>query len=280
MKRNEIYFVYQNSICHSSGYFLLGLLYQNGRPRDWDFNHTRLISRTWNSGIFPVQCLVSKLRLPYAPVWQEVIRVIVPQFHKLKWAGPCGALEYRSFLCSLFLVLGYILHSASLTSLESQRTGSNSYWSENGGDTETEEDESNGGTTLGQGPCSYSRNMHNNVFEFCRTGGPTQVEDGNFRLSSKFLEHHPVASPPTNLKKVTHPAVLTPNVAFRFWGLVMTILLGLLFCPVYFISDGVQQFQVKLLFLWGWMLVSGTEYLDLDQVERDFCSARQAYIYA
>ena len=26
------------------------------------------------------------------------------------------------------------------------------------------------------------------------------------------------------------------------------------------------------------MLVSGTEYFDLDQVERDFCSARQAHM--
>ena len=41
-------------------------------------------SRTWNSGILPIQGLVSKLRLPYAPFWQKVIRVIVPQFHKLK----------------------------------------------------------------------------------------------------------------------------------------------------------------------------------------------------
>ena len=28
------------------------------------------------------------------------------------------------------------------------------------------------------------------------------------------------------------------------------------------------------------MLVSGKNYLDLDQVERDFCSARQAYAQA
>ena len=36
----------------------------------------------------------------------------------------------------------------------------------------------------------------------------------------------------------------------------------------------------KLLLLQGWMLVSGKKYLDLDQVERDFCSARQAYAHA
>ena len=45
---------------------LLILLHQNGRPRDWDFNHTGLISRTWNSEILPILCLFSKLRQSYA----------------------------------------------------------------------------------------------------------------------------------------------------------------------------------------------------------------------
>ena len=36
-------------------------------------------------------------------------------------------------------------------------------------------------------------------------GPPTQVEDGNLRLSPRFLVHHPVTSPPTNQKKATHP---------------------------------------------------------------------------
>ena len=81
------------------------------------------------------------------------------------------------------------------------------------------------------------RNMHNNVFEFYITGAPTQVEDGNFRLNTRFLEHSSVASPPTNpkkKKKLTNPAALTPNVASCFWGPVMTILLGLLFGPFLF----------------------------------------------
>ena len=47
------------------------------------------------------------------------------------------------------------------------------------------------------------------------TRAPTQVGDGNFRLSTRFLEHHPLTSPPTNQKKVTHPAVLTPNFAYK-----------------------------------------------------------------
>ena len=86
----------------------------------------------------------------------------------------------------------------------------------------------------------------------------------NFRLNTRFLEHPSVASPPTNQKKVTHPAALTPNLVFSFWAPVMTILLALLFTPVCFISDRDQQFPIKLLFLQGGMLVSGTEYLNLD----------------
>ena len=58
---------------------LIGMLHQNGRPRDWDFNPTRLRSRTWKSGILPIQCLFSKLRQSYAPFRQEVITVIVAQ---------------------------------------------------------------------------------------------------------------------------------------------------------------------------------------------------------
>ena len=62
---------------------------------------------------------------------------------------------------------------------------------------------------------------------FYRTGAPTQVEDGNFRLNTRFLEHSSVASPPANQKqKVTNPAALTPNVASCFWGPVMTIRLS------------------------------------------------------
>ena len=83
------------------------------------------------------------------------------------------------------------------------------------------------------------RNMHNNVFEFFyRTGAPTQVEDGDFRLNTRFLEHSSVASPPANQKrekkKVTNPAALTLNVASCFWEPVMTILLGFLFGPCVF----------------------------------------------
>ena len=60
----------------------------------------------------------------------------------------------------------------------------------------------------------------------------------------------------------------------------MTILLGLLLAPVYFFSERHQQFQTKLLLLQEWKLVSDMEHRNLDQVERDFYSARQAYTQA
>ena len=60
----------------------------------------------------------------------------------------------------------------------------------------------------------------------------------------------------------------------------MTILLGFLFGPFYFISERSQQFQTKLLLLQERKLVSDMEHPNLDQVERDFCSARQAYAQA
>ena len=83
------------------------------------------------------------------------------------------------------------------------------------------------------------------------------------KAEHRFLEHQPVAS--------LHPAVLTSNFAFIFWGPVMSILLGFLMTPVCFISDGVQQFQAKSLLLPVWKpILSVKKYLNLDQVERDF----------
>ena len=76
---------------------------------------------------------------------------------------------------------------------------------------------------MGQGPGSSLREL---LSSFVRTKAPIQVKDGNFRLNLstwtpdwsepedwglRFLEHHPVTSPPMNQKKVTHPAALTPN---------------------------------------------------------------------
>ena len=63
------------------------------------------------------------------------------------------------------------------------------------------------------------------------------MEDGNFRLNTRFLEHSSIASLANNQrkeKKVTNPAALTPNVASCFWGPVMIIQSGLMFGPFLF----------------------------------------------
>ena len=62
--------------------------------------------------------------------------------------------------------------------------------------------------------------MHKNVFEFFyRTGAPTQVDDGNFRLNTRFLELSSVASPPTKKKKKSHrPCSPHPKCCLLFLG--------------------------------------------------------------
>ena len=59
--------------------------------------------------------------------------------------------------------------------------------------------------TTFQSPGSCSWNMHSKIPFSSSTGtkAPTQVEDGDFRLSLRFLEHCPVTSPPTNQKKAS-----------------------------------------------------------------------------
>ena len=92
--------------------------------------------------------------------------------------------------------------------------------------------------------------------------------------------HHPVTSPPTNQKEVTHRAALTPDFAFLFWAWWWPSCWTSRLAPVCFISNRLQEFQAKLLLPRGWMLVLGTEYLDLDQLERDFYSTRQDYAHS
>lgn len=59
---------------------------------------------------------------------------------------------------------------------------------------------------INQRPGSSTRDIRNYIFDpLAGTKASNQVEDGNFSLSTTFLEHHPAISPPTNQKKVTHP---------------------------------------------------------------------------
>ena len=89
------------------------------------------------------------------------------------------------------------------------------------------QEQSNGDAAFRWCPGSSSRSTHN-IFDFAyRISIHTQVENGNFRPSIRFLEHHSVTSPPTNQKKVTHPKFCLP-----FPDSVMKIMLGFLFGPV------------------------------------------------
>ena len=67
-------------------------------------------------------------------------------------------------------------------------------------------------------PTLASRIMHKSILQvFCRTRAPTKVEDGNFRLSSRFLPYLPVTPPPTHQKKVMHPKA-SPQILPSFSG--------------------------------------------------------------
>lgn len=72
------------------------------------------------------------------------------------------------------------------------------------------------------------RDICNDSFQFfCRTKAPTKVEDDNFRLSLRFLEHHPVTSSPTHQKKPGHSQSKEDSDSVPKWSTVinMTFLL-------------------------------------------------------
>ena len=56
-----------------------------------------------------------------------------------------------------------------------------------------------------QGPGSSSWNMHSKILLSSSAGtkAPIQVEDGDFRLNTRFLEHCLFTSPLTNQKKAS-----------------------------------------------------------------------------
>ena len=87
-----------------------------------------------------------------------------------------------------------------------------------GGDTETGET-IKGWYSLQTGSWFLlKKNMPNNVFKFYRTGALTQVEDGNFRLNTRFWEHSSVASPPTIQKKSHKPCSRHPKCCLLLLG--------------------------------------------------------------
>lgn len=60
----------------------------------------------------------------------------------------------------------------------------------------------------------------------------TRGENANTRLNTRFLEHHLITLPPTNQKKVSHPAVLTPNFTYKTLPWQPSESLGFLACTV------------------------------------------------
>ena len=58
------------------------------------------------------------------------------------------------------------------------------------------------------------------AFEFLwRDSSPTRVENGKLQMNRRFLEYNTDrVQPPTNQKKVIHPAVLTPNFVFKIFS--------------------------------------------------------------
>ena len=60
--------------------------------------------------------------------------------------------------------------------------------------------------------------MHMLVSVSSSAGTPTQEEDVRFLFPVPAEREIPVSSPPTNQKRVTHPATLTPNFAFKNTG--------------------------------------------------------------
>ena len=78
---------------------------------------------------------------------------------------------------------------------------------------------SKSGTVLRQGPGSYSKKICiTKSLSSTALGPPTQVEDGNVRLNTRFLEHRSVASPVTNQKKSHTPWSPHPKCCFLFLG--------------------------------------------------------------
>ena len=74
------------------------------------------------------------------------------------------------------------------------------------------------GFGLNQSPSSSSSNKTICPFEFLqRDSSPTRVEDGKLQMNRRFLEYSTDTLPPTNQKKVIHPAVLTPNFVFEIF---------------------------------------------------------------
>ena len=106
------------------------------------------------------------------------------------------------------------------------------------------------------------------------------MEDGNFRLNTRFLEQSSVASPPTKKKKV-RPCSPHPKCCFLFPGTRDDHPVRSPVWPLSISSlRGANSFKLNCCYYKGECWFQAKKYLDLDLVERDFSSARQAYAHA
>ena len=120
----------------------------------------------------------------------------------------------RSLTFSHFLFVGNKFHSASLTFPELQRAYSNNCLSGKGGNASKEKHLRNNSVALGQDPSSSSRKIQTSLSSLVETEVLTKVEDGHFELSTGFLEHHSVTSPPNNQEEVcTQWKIITALIA-------------------------------------------------------------------
>ena len=103
-----------------------------------------------------------------------------------------------------FLFVRNRLHSASLTFPEFQKVNSNSYLPGKGGNAETKEKQSrNNSAKLGRVLFPpQGTDIAISLSSSAGTKAGIEVQDVNSKLSTRFLEHCPVTSPPTNQKKV------------------------------------------------------------------------------
>ena len=113
--------------------------------------------------------------------------------------------------------------------------------------------------------------MHSNVFEFFyRTGAPTQVEDGNVRLNTRFLEHSSVASPSIKGKKSHKPCSPHPRCCLLFLGTSDDHPVRSPVWPLSISSlRGANSFKLNCCYYKGECWFQAKKYLDLDQLERE-----------
>ena len=132
---------------------------------------------------------------------------------------PWETQRYKSFLCPRFLFIGHRLHSGSLIIPAFQREDSN-YLMQKVENAETKAEHSRNSTaTVGEGPGPSLRNMQSNQLSSVAqsfplfatplsfsigTKVPAQVEEGNLRLSTRFLEHCTAISPLASRRQSAH----------------------------------------------------------------------------